>query len=638
MSMHAPRRSVGTGLTHRTGVIVALLAVFVAAAAARGQNALGDGRALDRNLQVGSGGINAAAPVVDYAARNNIVTGNVIGLSYFRDDIGYAAPNEFRDVTSSVDLFRFRAISEPPRRPVNTGRHFWAASEYNSYYTPFATPRIPVTTRRGAIDPLAQPSFGGLYGFYDHTRSNYGSPSSAATTVYRTFDESGRIMESTAAPLMGIQHRALDVRRSLGLYDVLGEDDEAPAAAEEPGAEESEDGESKDGAIDNRVDSNQLIGRPSIALGTHLDEQLYRLSDPGASARDEMGRIQETIFRALDVRDDLTAEDDVYLNLLGLIKGQSPTATGREEPGQGEDAGTEPAAGGDPPAIPDPAAVPDPLTAIPDVLKLEPPTAEQMARARDLRREAMRRRITFDPQTDGVVEPAQLESAIDPAARAGITDPIDPIRDNQDLTTILAQDEPKRPAFEEDVEAMLDGVLESLDYQLPDVKTLAGKRASRINKLLSEAEADIREGRYFDAEENYRLILIGEPRHPMARVGMIHAQLGAGMINSASMSLRSLFENHPEMIAARYDAQLLPRQQRLEWVRDRIMKMLELTDRSDPALLLAYLGYQVRQSDLVTYGLDQAQTRNPLDPLIVLLRRIWIDKAEQDGEAPGKSQ
>src|SRR2546423_569446 len=78
-----------------------------AGAGARAQNGV------DRNVRVGSGGINPARP--DFAAevrlRNAIVTGNAPGGISFRGDVGYRAPGEFMGSLGSNDSFAFRRDS-----------------------------------------------------------------------------------------------------------------------------------------------------------------------------------------------------------------------------------------------------------------------------------------------------------------------------------------------------------------------------------------------------------------------------------------------------------------------------------------------------------------------------------------------
>jgi tetratricopeptide (TPR) repeat protein len=83
------------------------------AAGARGRNqpGLGGGTSLDRNLQRGSGGINAPIAQPNFASRNLISTGNVAGGRGFRGSVGYTAAGDFRSAAGSDELFRFQAES-----------------------------------------------------------------------------------------------------------------------------------------------------------------------------------------------------------------------------------------------------------------------------------------------------------------------------------------------------------------------------------------------------------------------------------------------------------------------------------------------------------------------------------------------
>lgn len=100
-------------------VAVGAAAWTLCAGAALGQTALGDGRALDANLRVGSGGINE--PVRDIMAQirfqDAIVTGNAAFGRSFRGDVGYLRSHEFRGALGANDLFQFQrdAFSGGPR-------------------------------------------------------------------------------------------------------------------------------------------------------------------------------------------------------------------------------------------------------------------------------------------------------------------------------------------------------------------------------------------------------------------------------------------------------------------------------------------------------------------------------------------
>lgn len=172
-----------------------------------------------------------------------------------------------------------------------------------------------------------------------------------------------------------------------------------------------------------------------------------------------------------------------------------------------------------------------------------------------------------------------------------------------------------------------------IDYQAAALDTLAGSSDEYIDKTLRSAEANLQAGRYFDAEHDYRAVLQLQPGHPMARVGLVHSQIGVGMILTAGHNLRHLFTRHPELIAARYDAHLLPDSERLVWAQKQLETMMQRDARRlEPALLLAYLHYQASRTEAMRAAIDEAHKRAPEDSLPELLRMVW-DK-QGDGSQP----
>lgn len=88
-------------------------AVVLCCGQAMAQNrAGGDGRALERDLRVGGGGLAPRANFYDEVQlRNAIITGNVGGGKAFRGNVGYTAPNEFRGRLAGDSTFSFRRDS-----------------------------------------------------------------------------------------------------------------------------------------------------------------------------------------------------------------------------------------------------------------------------------------------------------------------------------------------------------------------------------------------------------------------------------------------------------------------------------------------------------------------------------------------
>jgi TolA-binding protein len=92
--------------------ISAAVVVLLAGQAMAQTRAGGDGRALERDLRVGGGGLSPRANFYDEVQlRNAIITGNVGGGKAFRGSVGYTAPGEFRGRLSGASTFAFRRDS-----------------------------------------------------------------------------------------------------------------------------------------------------------------------------------------------------------------------------------------------------------------------------------------------------------------------------------------------------------------------------------------------------------------------------------------------------------------------------------------------------------------------------------------------
>jgi hypothetical protein len=142
---------------------------------------------------------------------------------------------------------------------------------------------------------------------------------------------------------------------------------------------------------------------------------------------------------------------------------------------------------------------------------------------------------------------------------------------------------------------------------------------------MAMAEDALRSGEYFNAERRFIRSLRFVPGHPLATAGLAHAQLGAGLYASAALTLRGLLTMQPEMIDAHYDEGLLPNRVRLGRIIDDLHKRLE--QGHDPladGFLLAYVGRQMREEVLVREGLEAMGRARGDDPLLRLLRSVWV--------------
>ncbi len=153
---------------------------------------------------------------------------------------------------------------------------------------------------------------------------------------------------------------------------------------------------------------------------------------------------------------------------------------------------------------------------------------------------------------------------------------------------------------------------------------------------MRRAEEYLKHGQYFFAEERFRAALSVKPDDPMAAIGRIHAQLGASLFASAALNLRMLLISHPELVGARYEANLLPDPARIQRILDRLNTVAESGKvlGRDSGLLIAYLGYQTRDPAAVERGLTimeqlaPGETPDPqLQKLGALLREVWTAPA-----------
>ena len=571
------------------------------------QNQLGDGRGLDNSLQAGSGGVNQSqqrSPA--YLNANDVVTGNVSGLGFFRDDVGYGATNEFGDRLGGDHLFRAQARSLPAGMSFGT-------SSVQRVYRPASSLGVGAAQNRSYANIYTAPSTRGVqYGgvvigagpVVDITQSSLVRPLGSASAVpgidgvgsgssQTLTGQSGQAI--SASPLLGVRGYGAQSR-----FEDDGQDLQRQDAVREE-TDESSDASDDQNIRPYRLDYSVRSRAPSLELGRQIQTKL-EYQQAGGPRRLGLDEIEAALFDALE-SNVATPGQDVYLDLLRKIQeaGQNPATgqTGLNATGQ-----------------PTNRLVPE----------IDKQTSEQPS-------------TTFGPDVtatvdsdDGATVEDSAAAAIDRARQAdaarraarGLEQ-----RADQNSETPTEQQQPgELDRFQE--------LLATLDYDLPRVSTLAGDREDKVNDMLRLAEADLSSGRYFKAEDRYQQVARMAPHYPLGRVGLVHAQLGAAMFHTASLTLRALLEQHPELIATRYELALLPPKERLAWVKQELEGLLDISVQVDTAVLLAYLGYQIDDSDLVHHGLDLASQQNPDDGLIRLLQRIWLHKEGVTEESFGK--
>jgi len=560
-----------------TTVIAMCAASLAVSFDAAGQYAIGDGTALDNNLQLGSGGRNPAAQQVDYRLRNAVITGNVTGLGYFHDDVGYRSSSDFAGSLGSDDLFRFRATSLSPSQVAGDYSLRSVTEGYSGAYVPrsFAS-QTPAAISHN--NRLLLPNAGGADDRPDAQRVRSARGLSERLSVGR--DDSGRIIETTTSPLLGVRQRELAPRPPINI----------------DGVEPDSDVPTKQQGIDAAA-PRARVAAPTLAIASVLDGRVDAGRPIDAATFDEtVKRIEARLFSPLGSRSAKPGED-VYLDMLTRIKQQRDRLAGKEPDEPHPNTLIAKPSGDDEPGTASTAR-----RGLAELDLSEPDDAE-LAAAEARRREALRNAL-------GLPDKAAAEDE----AVADDADDVDESTLTDEQKTLL------------EARRRIQRLMAALDHDMPVMRSAAGAADSRENQMVREAEQLLADGRYFDAESKYRDVLRLSPDRPLVEVGRVHAQLGAGMIRSAAANLRRLIVDHPELIATRYSRNLLPSRDRARFLDGQLRKMIATGKRPDAAIMLAYLGYQAGSQRIVRYGLAQAQAMSPQDPLLPLLRKVWVDR------------
>lgn len=576
---------------------------------ASAQDALGRGDALDANPGVGTGGRNLAIPTPDYRSRNLVITGDVAGGRGFRGSVGYFADQDFRGSLGSDDLFSFRAgsaLSSP--RFAGLGRvadqfrfgQDLAILEYRRSpdisRRQFRPDGMPATDRRVTSvpgdDQVVAERVSDRYFAFDEAESDrlraLQEHSQESRPVGLTMTEDGDRLLISASPLRGItlqDERLEQAMRGITPFDMA---------------------RLRDDARRGRID--QPVG---MARVSSFSEQL-RIEEPTRSDREDM-RLEGLREEATDsphveilqrIAQRYASVDDVQLSLDAALLEQldDEFAELRESLRTmrlGRDRETEAATPSEDQFMPWPDE--DAVPLVEDEDRAEPRLPD-----RDQREDAADR----DP----------LDSLL-PGERIAPRDRLDRRHPDEDEE---AEPRRRRPM------AATDEMMDLLRHG-HTIDRLAPSDGTRLNELILSGQSSLRRGDYLTAESRFMRALRLEPNHPMASIGVAHAQLGAGLYPAAANTLRRALSDHPELIDARYDVRLLPQEPRLQQIIEELEAELD-DDRLGSAsrLLLAYIGHHRRDRALIERGLKAMEADDADDPLLPVLRGVWL--AEPDDE------
>jgi len=267
-----------------------------------------DGRALDANYGVGSGGINAPRPP-DVLDSQLYITGQVTGLSRFRGGVGYTAADELRLNLPSSRLETFRQQSVGVADAVG-GTAYRTSPYYDRMRTTFSVPRIVAgDAAPGSSMPMSNtvPSATAAKLYRDAT-AEYGSLATlkpehmaSATPLVRSPISSPLETDGLRSPL---SEPADEAFRSLGQFGITRPGEQQAEAAQ---GEQDTQIQSR---VELKVDTSVETKVPPIPAAVAAPEQK---SDVTRGQGQEFLPLEiEEILKDLDYRSD----QDIFMDML----------------------------------------------------------------------------------------------------------------------------------------------------------------------------------------------------------------------------------------------------------------------------------------------------------------------------------
>ncbi len=233
------------------------------------------------------------------------------------------------------------------------------------------------------------------------------------------------------------------------------------------------------------------------------------------------------------------------------------------------------------------------------------------------------------------------EDRANPLTRLGLDRAPDAVEPEPEFGTPDGEPEASEPTLQERIDLAIDAAERVLGRPV-DMKDFgSGSDDPSFRRHFDHGVEMLEAGRYFDAEERFAAALQLSPGDPMAALGRLHAQIGAGMFLSAGANLRNLFVAYPELIAARVDKRFAPSEQRLADIMSLLRSRMDGATmmNADAAVLLAYMGVQTGNRQDIVDGLARykALARDPdtdqPETFALLLEAAWLnDDAEGAGD------
>ena len=158
-------------------------------------------------------------------------------------------------------------------------------------------------------------------------------------------------------------------------------------------------------------------------------------------------------------------------------------------------------------------------------------------------------------------------------------------------------------------------------------KTFASKVNDKFNYYMKSAEEFLKQGQYYRAADSYTLASIYKPQDPLAHAGRAHALFASGEYMSSAYYLATAISIFPEYVKFKIDLNaMIPDKDRLESRIADIKTWIDRTDSAELSFLLAYIYYQLGNSDLALQAINFSAKKMPDSQAVQVLKQAIENK------------
>ena len=577
-------------------------------------------RALDRNLGVGAGRVNQAAPQQDYRARNLVVTGDVAGGRGFRGSVGYRAEDDFAAPTSQAATIQFRrdsAYSSPLALNTSIANDRFALATgigSQQYMSDYAYTRMSAMGLTGATLPgrgLETSALSAARARLDLMTVLSTNAASLAAATAASSVRSVRVPQLGAAQIMvgpfnGVilvpEGDPVDAFQG-GVYGgaLMRDDVRSGRLTRADYARAATDFAGLASDVDRQRQEAQLLEDARAA-----SSGMARMGGVGSSSGRPMGADSRVdapsatdLLRRPSVYDDVLASVRQRYDLIRPSVGAAVPSTVAEQ-GGGQVPAAPSGAEGTAGQVPGGAARATALT----------PERQSISQAvRSLRERFMSLPGITRADASGQTGDSTL------AGQPG-TQPSGEVTQGTGAAPAVTL---KPLTLDETLLILRHGTkLERLDSGSKDA----------MDRLLQLGSDFMGTRRYFRAEDAFRTASIIAPSSPLPLLGLASAQVGCGVQLAAAITLRRLLTDFPEMIDVRLAANLQCDPQRMRDVAQQCVRFgRDSANASDFGLVAAWSGHQLGDRALVESGLSLMDGASTKDPFVEALRAVWLAPA-----------